>query len=108
MVLKDQGAQAVTAGGGETTLFDDSASGLTDHSCVVFINNASMATGDTLIIKVYMKDEQGASMQLLYSWTVSGAQTEALNVPPIYTSEYKVTLTLTGTNRTFNWVRFHH
>lgn len=66
-----------------------------------------MASGDTYVIKVYVKDQNGATMRIAKTATLSGAQTDpAAYLPFVPTKQYKVTIQRTaGSNRTFTWQR---
>lgn len=92
--------------GVETTLFD--VSNLNQYWATIFVNNASMALGDTYTLKVYVKDSQQGTLQLLYSKSFTGSYAEAFFIAPVTSTEYKITMTwVAGVSRTFNWCRYN-
>lgn len=103
------GSTAITAGGGETTLFDTGTVTLNTFWAILYLNSSGMSGSDTITINVYCRDSgTPTSNQLIYTDSRTGAQTQAMFIPPITSTQYKVTITLTGTNRTFVWARYNH
>lgn len=99
------GSTSVTAGGGETTLYDSGSVAVNNWAFTLFTD--IMGSGDAVTLKVYKKDATAGTVKLVYTFSVSGTQTEAIEVPYISATQFKVTLTLTGTTRTFNWNRYN-
>lgn len=66
-----------------------------------------MTSTETFVIKVYLKDQNGATMRLYHTTTLSGAQADPdWYVPFIATKQYKVTIQRTaGTDRAVTWQR---
>lgn len=67
-----------------------------------------MIAGDTVVIKVYVKDQNGATMRVLYNKTLTDAQTNepAYFIPFVATKQYRVTIQRTaGTDRAYTWQR---
>lgn len=93
----------ITTTAGEDTVFDITAD---EHfACWLFAHN--MVSGDTVVIKIYVKDQNAGTMRLYLSKTLVDAQTEpAFHVPFVPTKQYKVTIQRTGgTDRAFTWLR---
>lgn len=94
---------AITAGGGETTLATITSAGVYQFS----IDLNVLAAGDVLEVRIYTKVRTGATSRVAWMAVYQNAQSaDNMNVysPPLMiTTEYKVTVTLTGTNRTFVW-----
>ena len=93
----------LTADGTEQTLGD-----LTGNKYYsAHINLVNMASGDTTVVKLYVKVLSTGSAGLYSSQTYYDAQTNKLVfIPPQpSTQEWKLTLTQTaGTNRDYDWV----
>ena len=87
--------------GTEQTLWDTTA----DNHFAAHIFLDTMASGDTVEVRVYVYDEQDTTMRLEDLVTLTGVQASpAYYIPFITTKEYKVTLKQTaGTNRTYSW-----
>lgn len=94
----------ILADGTEQTIFDTSS--LTHFFAYVFLHN--MIAGDTLIINIYIKDVNGATMRLVDTFQYDGAQTrKGVPIPYYPTSEYKLTIQQTaGTNRNYTWAKY--
>lgn len=100
------GSQSVTGAGTETTLFDVSALG--NYAATIFID--PMAAGDTIIIKVYVKDTTAVTLKQIYTNSYTGVQSgnTAIHIPWIATPEFKVTMQSTaGVTHTYNWSRYN-
>lgn len=96
---------SVTPGGTETTVIETDQTDDGFLECVVDL--ANLASGDTVVLKVYRKTD-GTNYRLLDSVTYTDAQT----YPEFYTGrvwcnsrlDVKVTIQQTaGTNRAFPW-----
>lgn len=96
---------SVTAGGGETTLATITSAGVYQFS----IDLNVLANGDVLEVRIYTKVRTGATSRVAWLATYQNAQgADNMNAysPPLMihgTAEFKVTVTLTGTTRTFVW-----
>jgi len=67
-----------------------------------------MVAGDTVVIRVYVKDQNGATMRVWTQKTLTDAQTNepVWFAPFLPTKQYKVTIQRTaGTDRAFTWQR---
>lgn len=108
MVLTEVGGStALTAGGGETTLYDTGVVSVNNFAFSVFLN--TLVSGDTLTIKVYKLDVTGGVTRVVYNFSYNGAQSSAptCEIPYITATQFKVTATLTGTSHTVNWNRYN-
>lgn len=99
------GSTSITGISTEIDLFNTGTVTLNQFWSIIFVQNASMASGDTMIIKVYVRDaNSGTSDQLLYTWTITGSQTTAIFIPPVASTQYRVSMQSTaGSTRIFNW-----
>lgn len=95
----------VTMNGTEQNMFA-SQTDLKYYSSYVFLHN--MASGDTIRIRVYVKDVDDAVERVYEDQTASDAQTvPAIFIPFLPTSSYRVTCQQTaGTNRVVNWAKY--
>src|SRR5574339_229632 len=93
----------ITTSASEQNLFD--VTGDAHYSTFIFAHN--MATGDTVTIRVYVKDQNGAAMRLFDVITLQDSQTSpAYFVPFLPAKQYKVSIQRTaGTDRNFTWLR---
>lgn len=67
-----------------------------------------MASADTVEIKVYVKDVQGATMRVYQTQQITGIQAEpSFFIPYLPARQYKVTIKrIAGTtDKSFNWLR---
>jgi len=98
----DGNATALTAGGGETTL-----STLTSAGTYQFSADLSVLSGsDILEIRIYTKIRSGGTSRVAWMGVYGPRSTDDQNIysPPLMCpNEFKVTATLTGTNRTLTW-----
>lgn len=94
---------SVTTTTSEQNLFDITA----DKHYATWIFAHAMTAADTVEIKVYVKDQQGALMRVYTTQTLTGLQTDpAFFVPFVPTKQYKVTIKQTaGTAKSFTWQR---
>lgn len=93
----------ITTNATEQNLFDTTADAI--FASWIFTHN--MASGDTVVIRIYVKDQNALVMRLYDSATLSNAQSlPAFYIPPLGTKEYKVTIQRTaGTDRAYTWQR---
>ena len=93
----------LTTTASEQNLFDVTA----DAHYATYIFTHNMASGDTVVIKIYVKDQNGATMRLYHTATLTGAQTDpAYFIPFLPTKQYKVSIQRTGgTDRAYTWQR---
>lgn len=93
----------ITASASEQSLFDITA----DKHYATWIFANAMTSSDAVEIKVYVRDQQGATMRVYTTQTLSGVQSDpAYFVPFVPTKQYKVTIKqTTGTGKAFNWQR---
>lgn len=94
---------STTSTASEANLFD--TTGDAHYGAWIFTHN--MQAGDTVIFKVYSKDQNGATMRIWITKTLQDAQTEpAYFVPFVATKQYKITVQRTsGTDRAYTWQR---
>jgi len=94
----------VTTDGTEQNLFAITAN-LKHYATWLFTHN--MAGGDTIQIRVYVRDENTPAERKYIDTEISGAQASpAFFVPFIPSLEYRVSIERTaGTDRTYTWVR---
>lgn len=93
----------ITTSASEQNLFDITADA--DFSTYIFSN--AMQSGDTVVIKVYVKDQNGSAMRVYGTATLSNVQADPAGyIPYLTTKQYKVTIQRTaGTDRAFAWQR---
>ena len=94
---------SITTTASEANLFDVTANA--HYATYLFTNN--MQNGDTVVVKWYVKDVEGATMRLFESVTLENAQTlPSFFISFLQATQYKVTIQrLAGTDRAFNWLR---
>lgn len=99
----------------EVTLFDKTDTNRLVHSG--WVSLANMASGDTVIIRVYRYEPVSGAMELYRMKTVRHSELKADETEnmlaaffvPIPTQRYRVTLEQTsGTPRAFNWEYYKH
>jgi len=95
------GSQASTAS--EANLFDITA----DKHFAMWLHTNLMVSGDTLQIRVYVKDENGSAMRKYIDTSLSDAQSDpSFFIPFVPTKQYRVSIQRTaGTDRTYTWQR---
>jgi len=91
--------------GAETDLF---AAVVADayHACAIFLQN--MQLGDTMVFKVYIYDDNAATLRIVDTQTFAGQQTTtpAVYIAPYATRQFKVTVQRTlGSDRAITWTR---
>lgn len=92
----------ITTDATEQNLFD--ITGNAHYFTYIFLHN--MQSGDTITLKVYIKDINGNAMRLIKSTSVSNAQTESGFFSFLPATQYKVTIQRTaGTDRAYTWER---
>lgn len=94
---------SITTSAAEQSLFDITA----DKHYATWIFAHNMTAADTVEIKVYVKDQQGALMRVYTTQTLTGLQTDpAFFVPFVPTKQYKVTIKRTaGADKAYTWQR---
>jgi hypothetical protein len=93
----------ITTTASEANLFD--ITGDNHFATWLFLN--AMTSTETFVIKVYVKDQNGATMRLAENETLTGAQDPpSLFIPFLPTKQYKVSIQRTaGTDRAIAWQR---
>lgn len=94
---------STTSTASEVNLFDITA----DEHFATWIFTHNMLSGDTVVIKVYVKDQNAGTMRLYLTATITNAQTDpAYHIPFVPTKQYRVTIQRTGgTDRAYTWLR---
>lgn len=94
----------ITTDATEQNLFD--RTGLAHYCTYIFTNN--MQSGDTIVIKIYLKDVNATTMRALEPVTLSGVQSDPVGFIAYHTaSQYKVTIQRTaGTDRAYTFNRY--
>lgn len=107
MVSPVENHGTVTTDGTEQTLFDVTPANPTNYETFIFLS-AIMVAGDTVTIRQYVKDVQGAAMKLYQTFSYSGVQSvPAILLLWVINVEYKVTIQRTaGVDRTHTWSRY--
>jgi hypothetical protein len=92
-----------TTDGTEQTLWDITA----DKYYGGFLFTHAMLAGDTVRVRVYVKDQNAALMRVLYDESPTGAQDPpAFFIAMVPTKQHKVTIQRTaGTDRAYTWQR---
>ena len=87
----------------EKVVFDVTA----DEFFTTWMFAHNMQSGDTVIIRVYVKDQDSAVMRIASSHTLTGVQDPpGLFIPFVPSKQYKVTIQRTGgSQRTYTWLR---
>lgn len=91
----------ITTNASEQTIVDLTAN---EHfAMLLFLHN--MQSGDTFVVKVYVKDQNAGTLRQYDSQTFTNAQTSpAVFIPFLTTKEYKVTIQRTaGSDRAVTW-----
>ncbi len=94
----------VTSSAVEQDLFSPTSSDAY-YGAYIFCHN--MQVGDTVVIKIYVKDQEGGTNRIFQTVTLSNVQSDpAYFVPFLPTKAYKITIQRTaGTDRVYNWMR---
>jgi len=73
-----------------------------------WINTANMVATDEFTIKVYVRDASAGSTELFSSETLTDVQAEPMFFIPFLPNYlFRVSITrISGTNRSFDWIRF--
>ena len=79
---------------------------LKHYSTWIFFDN--LISGDSIEITIHVNDPEAPAEKIYDIFTVKGAQTNpSVLIPFIPTDSYRVQAqTITGVNRTINWVRY--
>lgn len=103
LTLADKGSQLMD--GTELDLFPSQIV-LLHYSTTVFFD--TLAAGDEILLRVYVKDEQTGGEKLYRTVPIEGLQKNpATIINWISTSSYRVTAEqITGTNKTITWARY--
>lgn len=94
---------SITSTASEQTVWDVTA----DENIGGWIFTHNMTSGDTITIKVYVKDTNGSAMRTYLTTPLSGVQSDpAFYLPFVATREHKVTIQRTaGSDRAYTWQR---
>jgi hypothetical protein len=93
-----------TTDGSEQTLFDITS----DAHFATWIFAHNMQAGDSIVIKVYVYDDNAATYRVYETQTLSGVQSlgTATFSPFVPTRRYKVSIQrIAGTDRAYTWMR---
>jgi hypothetical protein len=98
----------LTTTSSEQSLFDITTGGPKYFTSILYLHN--MTATETLRVRVYVYDTNGAAYRTLVDETITGAQDPpAYYMPTVLSSQYKVTVLMSaGTNRAITWKRFEH
>ena len=93
----------ITTTASEANLFDITADN--HYACWLFLHN--MTATETFVIRVYVRDQNGAVMRLYEQETFTGVQAvPAIFIPFVTTKQYRVSIQRTaGTDRAVTWQR---
>jgi hypothetical protein len=94
----------ITSTTSEANLFD--ITGNAHYATYIYLHN--MASGDTVVIRTYVKDVNATTMRLYKPVTISGAQTADPTgfLAFMAATQYKVTIQRTaGSDRAYTWLR---
>lgn len=93
----------ITTSASEQNIFDITANA--HHASYIFTHN--MQTGDTVVIKIYIKDDYSSTVRLFDSVTLSGAQTlPSYFIPFLPATQFRVSIQRTaGTDRAYTYLR---
>ena len=88
----------------EQDLFSPTASDAY-YAGYIFCHN--MQVGDTVVIRVYVKDQEAGTNRVFQTATLTGVQSDpAYFVPFLPTKAFRITIQRTaGTDRVYNWMR---
>jgi glycerol uptake facilitator-like aquaporin len=104
LVLKLVGEGTLTANGTEQTVFESAEQGVFEG----WIDLANMASGDTTVIKIYVKTKTDGTYRLYDSASYSDAQLNpAVHIIDLAAKGFKVTLQQTsGSYKTYDYQIF--
>lgn len=93
----------ITTTASEANLFD--ITGQAHYATFIYMHN--MQAGDTVVIKIYVKDVNAATMRLYQTVTKSDVQADPAGfIGFLFATQYKVSIQRTaGTDRAFTWQR---
>lgn len=93
----------ITSSATEQNLFDIT----TDDHYATYIFTHNMTATETIVIKVYVRDENASTMRTYQTETLTGVQADpAIFIPFVPTKQYRVSIQRTaGTDRAFTWLR---
>src|SRR5687768_8594358 len=93
----------ITTTASEQNLFDVTADAY--YATHIFLHN--MTATETFVIKVYVKDQNAATMRVHSTITRSGVQSDPAGfIAPMATKQYRVSIQRTaGTDRAVTWQR---
>lgn len=94
---------AITTSASEQTIFDVTA----DEHFAAWIFAHNMASGDTVVIKTKVLDQNTSTIRTYETVTLTDAQTDpAYFIAWLPARQYRVTIQRTaGTDRSFTWLR---
>ena len=102
MALTSKASGDKTATGSEDTLTTQTSAGV----YILVVDTTNLASGDSVTLKLYTKNQSGDSSVLAYSSVFTGAQDEPQKVSPGLPIDTEIVCTLeqtAGTNRVFPW-----
>jgi len=93
----------ITTTASEQNLFDITA----DSHFATWVFTHNLQAADTVVLKVYVYDENGTTMRLYETETISGVQADpSIFIPFIPTKQYRVSIQRTaGSDRAVTWQR---
>lgn len=93
----------IVANTSEQDLFEITT-GPRHFASTVYLHN--LASGNVLTIRVYIYDSNTGQFRKYEDFSYSGVQIEpAIFIPFLPTTQYRVSVQLTGTTRTITWTR---
>lgn len=105
MVLTEGATGALAVTGSVANLFSSQTT-LQHYATWIFFFN--LTAGDSIEITIYVEDAQASTERIYDQFIVSGVQDKpSVFIPFVPTESYRVEAeTISGTNRTINWVRY--
>jgi len=97
-----------TQGNITTTTTEQSICDITaDQQFATWIFTNNLQSGDSVRVKVYIKDDNTTTLRLYGEQDIEGAQTKTAFLIPITSAkQYKVTIQkIAGIDRSFSWLR---
>ena len=93
----------ITSTASEASLFDVTA----NAHYATYVNLHNMTSAETIVLKVYVLDENGATMRIFKTITLSGVQSDPAGfLSFLPAQQYKVTIQRTaGSDRAYTWLR---
>ena len=91
-----------------TSTSEDTINDITGDAIYAFWLFAhNMTASETFVVNIYAKDQNGGTMRLYLTETLTGVQSSpAFYLAPLVTKQFKVTIQKTaGTNRAVTWQR---